>query len=379
MTKTAQHTLTRSECYDLVWSIPLAALALDYQITVYRWRQLCVRYSIPLPRPKHWTKIRVGISVERPALSPWPPDSPEPTIFFSKRVHGEPSGTIPMEHELQHPLLFSVQKSLTCTKNSFLRHGLRQSTPQQVDIRAAPDNVSRALQFMDALLMSVQNRGYTIEVKSQGSFVRVHGQAIGFRCRERLRRIPIAEMPYLRYLLEPTGVLSFQLIIRHVWHHREWAEGAQSLEEQIPAILEKMESESGKLDKEQRERESGWADLAERQRVLQEGIQHQQNELDRFKDLLRQSARYQKTKDLRAYLATFKQGSDADQTSDRDEWLLWAHAKADWYDPELNIFDPWLPEVKKDTLNIEKPQEMSEAREDFPFVTNSYPNRRGKW
>ena len=35
-----------------------------------------------------------------------------------------------------------------------------------------------------------------------------------------------------------------------------------------------------------------------------------------------------------------------------EEWLIWAKNKADWYDPYINLKDPLLEDVNKETLSF---------------------------
>ena len=63
-----QVTLTREQIYELVWAEPVSRLAKRYGLTDYKWRQLCVRMSIPVPREQHWRKLKMGDEVERPRL-----------------------------------------------------------------------------------------------------------------------------------------------------------------------------------------------------------------------------------------------------------------------------------------------------------------------
>ena len=50
--------ITRKELYDLVWSIPITKLTLQYAITVDGIKKLCKQFDIPIPQSGYWSKIK---------------------------------------------------------------------------------------------------------------------------------------------------------------------------------------------------------------------------------------------------------------------------------------------------------------------------------
>jgi hypothetical protein len=138
------------------------------------------------------------------------------------------------------------------------------------------------------------------------------------------------------------------------WSVREWKEGQYTLEEQIPAILDKLESKRKRMTVEQQERGKRWAERAEKERLQKEREQKQRAELAGFKDLLHKAARWREATLLRHYLTFIEQTVSAAGTlpPDLQTWLAWARAKADWYDPQLEGPDEWLAGIDRATLTI---------------------------
>jgi hypothetical protein len=344
-------SLTRAELYTLVWSEPLSVLAERFNLSDYGMRKICIDLSVPLPRTGHWKRVRAGQPVDIPPL----PSVAVKQQIVKFSVHA--TGTVsekPVSSPRQtlDPLLAAVKQTLTRKENAYLHDGLRHSDQHQLDIRAAPQNVDRALRFMNQFLHALRGRGHSIE----GSHVLVNGQKMGIRCREKLKRVASTKYSYQHTELVPTGILSFQLTAEWSWQPKEWKEGTETLEEKIPTILEKMESESRRLAEEDRQRQQRQAERAEEERIRKEQEQRKQSELTGFQALFTQATRWRRALDLRDYLAAFEQHARTfgTLTTDQEAWLAWARAKADWYDPFLESPDEWLADIDQHTLQKKK-------------------------
>jgi hypothetical protein len=219
-----------------------------------------------------------------------------------------------------------------------------------MDIRAAPQNINRAMQFMNQFIQALRARGHSIE----GSHAVVNGQKLGIRCREKLKRVSSSKYSWQHTELVPTNMLAFQLTGEWSWQVKEWKEGSETLEEKIPAILDKMESESRRLTEEDRERKQRRAERAEVERIEKELAQKKQSELAGFLALFTKAARWRRAMDLRDYLTAFEQHAftAGSLTEEHRTWLAWARAKVDWYDPFLESPDEWLSGIDRNTLKI---------------------------
>ncbi|HEV2355570.1 MAG TPA: hypothetical protein VGR89_15075, partial [Puia sp.] len=252
--------LTRAELYTLVWSKPLSTLASSYGLSDSKLRRICIDCSIPLPRAGHWDRVQSGEAVPIPPLPPLDGKERETSLVRP----GEKTQVREQSRALDL-LLVPVRESLT-RKDAYLRDGLRHSDSGQLDIRVSPNHVSRALQFMNHLLQAVRASGHRIEDRH----VIVAGQKMEICCREKLKRVSVKDHSWPRTTLVPTGTLAFQLIPEWSWNAKEWREGAETLEEKIPAIIEKMESESRRLAEEDRQHKIREAERAQEERVRKE-------------------------------------------------------------------------------------------------------------
>jgi len=61
--------LTRKELYDLVWSVPVAALLRKYDINNSELRKILTEMNIPTPEMGHWQRLQYGKPVEIKLLS----------------------------------------------------------------------------------------------------------------------------------------------------------------------------------------------------------------------------------------------------------------------------------------------------------------------
>lgn len=65
--------LSRQALYDLVWAIPVKALAQRLGISDVGLRKACQRSHVPLPPAGYWAKVATGKNVTRPSLPARPP------------------------------------------------------------------------------------------------------------------------------------------------------------------------------------------------------------------------------------------------------------------------------------------------------------------
>jgi hypothetical protein len=59
---------TRRELFELVWSMPMTKLSMQFELSDVGLRKICVKYQIPLPPQGHWTRKQFGKEDPRPEL-----------------------------------------------------------------------------------------------------------------------------------------------------------------------------------------------------------------------------------------------------------------------------------------------------------------------
>lgn len=124
------------------------------------------------------------------------------------------------------------------------------------------------------------------------------------------------------------------------------------LENKLSHILAYLELRAQREKKEHIARKI-WNEEYKRQREIERQIQQKRSdELVNFKQLITDSARWQKSINLRNYIKqiennAIKQNSLSNELKD---WLLWANHKADWYDPLIEKEDNFLDDINRETL-----------------------------
>jgi vacuolar-type H+-ATPase subunit I/STV1 len=156
--------------------------------------------------------------------------------------------------------------------------------------------------------------------------------------------------------LHASGILALQVLASFL--QRECLEGKSSLTEQIPAMLDKLENLSQEISAERREwvRQREIRETEERARKDLE--ERREKELSDFKQLLREAERWQQANIIRQYVAAVEaRGGEIGVVREGlGNWVIWAKAKADWYDPGIDAGDEWLEGVDKNTLSFNRRQ-----------------------
>ncbi len=90
----------------------------------------------------------------------------------------------------------------------------------------------------------------------------------------------------------------------------------------------------------------------EQERIIREQQQRIEKERSNFKDLYQQAKRWQRARFMREYIKAVEDNAHekGSLTVEIQNWLIWARAKADWYDPLVKSDDAILSQSDKDKL-----------------------------
>ena len=99
-----------------------------------------------------------------------------------------------------------------------------------------------------------------------------------------------------------------------------------------------LQSEDRKIEREKKEEERRKAEEEKRQKELR--IQKYNDEIDKLQKLNHEAADFETACRIRAYVSAVELKPDLD--TETKEWITWAKAKADWYDPTISAIDPIL-------------------------------------
>jgi len=362
-------TITREELYNMVWSTPMLTLSKKYSISDVGLRKMCKRMNIPLPKGGHWAKLRWGKSVKATSLPKEHSGANEVTLYLrsddgtSPKMFSIPRKALIEEIKNDRRLSLIVPEKLTRPdvlikeakisliadkQNMRYQNGMVHSGSGTPSIYVAPVNIGIAIRFMDTLIKALRERGHNITVEGYKTFALVYEQKLSIRLREKVRQVKNDDR-YARTEYHPTGILTFRI---ETFLHGEWQSGSQLLEEQLPRILAKLETEALREKEERRQIDEQHRKYEEEIRIEKERKERIEKERSDFKQLINQAKRLQVATFLRQYIDVVEErlqssGSIADEMI---QWVKWARMKADWYDPLVNKEDELLGNIDKNQL-----------------------------
>lgn len=363
--------VTRQELYDLVWSKPMSKLALEYNLSDNGLRKICKKYEIPLPLLGHWQKIQYNKKVK---VIPLPKDfkgidsitlnkgetkENEGITNFSKllkEITDDTTLSFKVSDKLSNPdKLISEAKENLANKSKEkygIYRGITTTSNDIINISVAPKNCNRALRIMDKIIKLLKQRGHNVIVKYDTTYVVIREEEIKIRLRERLKRITIPGAKYSWSSTDyiPTGILTFKV---DEYPEKEFYDNNnQTLEEQIPKILTKLELVSDKIKRDNEEREIRHQEY-KKQREIEEAIKKRHaNEIENFKKLLENSERWKKASDLRNFIKELESNAIKENklSEELSNWIKWSNDKADWFDPLVNKNDDLLTDKDKEEI-----------------------------
>ena len=355
--------LTRQELYDLVWENPLSKLAKKYNLSDNGLRKVCKKLDIPLPKNGHWQKIQYNKKVSKEKLPVNNSVETSITLKFrdnsetiingienelnqlTKEIKNELKETIIFPEKLTRPLQLIIDaKDDLKTKQPAYYHnikGLLNTSPGVLNITVAPQNVKRALLFMDIFIKAIKKRGYNLIIK-EGTKVVIDNVLLDIGLRERLKRTVVKGTHWDTTELNPSNILSLRL---DAYPAVEWTDtNTTKLEDKIPNIIAKLELQAVKEKKEAIEREIRHIEY-ERQRKIEEDFKaRKEQEKIKTKKLFSDAEKFDKATIYRNYIAATEQKAirENNLTEELKDWIKWANEKADWFDPFTNKEDELL-------------------------------------
>lgn len=367
--------LTRQELYDLVWENPLSKLAKKYNLSDNGLRKMCKKLDLPLPKNGYWQKIQYNKKVIKEKLPVNNTVDASITLKFRDNaetiINGEVNelnqltkelktilkDTIIFPEKLTKPnqLIIDAKNDLKTKEPSYYHNikGLLNTSSGILNITVAPQNVKRALLFMDIFIKAIQKRGHKIILKG-GTKIVIDSTELSIGLRERLKRRIIKETHWNSTELYPSNILSFTL---DVYPSKEWSDTNNSkLEDKIPDIIAKLELQAVKEKKDAIEREIRHIEY-ERKRKIEEDLEAKRNfELSEFKGLFKKANRWHQAEIFRKYIAEVEKKAKENNslTVDVINWLEWANNKVEWYDPFTEKEDETFEKVNRDTLEYKR-------------------------
>lgn len=364
--------VTREELYDLVWDNPLSKLAKQYNLSDNGLRKVCKKLEIPLPKNGYWQKIQYNKKVIKEKLPLNNTVASSITLKFRDNsvtlINGEENQLNQLTNELKaqlkdiavfpekrakpNELIVAAKNDLKEKKPSSFhdRNGLLITSQNIINIAVSPQNVTRALLFMDVLIKAIQSRGHKIIVDN-GTKIIINNIELKIDLRERLKRNIVKGTFWDSTVLEPSNVLSLRLDIYPV---KEWTDtNTTQLEDKIPNIIAKLELQAIEEKQKAIDREI-WRIEYERKKKIEADFEAKKNsEIKEFKSLSQKANRWHQAEILRKYIAEVEKKSKENNSLNEEvaQWLEWANNKVAWYDPFIEKEDEIFERINRETFD----------------------------
>jgi hypothetical protein len=378
-------TLTREELYEQVWSEPMWTLAQRFGLSDVGLAKTCRRLKIPVPPRGYWQQRQAGQPVrptKLPKLSTTAATALTSATFRPVRTRdvagGPRSATTEADEDLvpitvhevltdPHPLVAHTIRALRRVKPS--REGLlpRTAAADYLDVRVTLDSVDRAMRILDALLRTMDERGFliSVDIREHRATTRAHvlDEVIPFHLEERIEQITDAPPPPKRpgeWRPPPqkrpvaTGALEFHIDAE--WRlvegdaRKSWRDGKkQRVEECLPKIVAGFVAAAHALKADRlarEERERSWKEAERRRRYA---AWEERQEKRRRGALEEELSAWQLCTDLRAY-HDMRRSRGMPSGADKAHWEAWLEWLARYADrietrlltragPDLEPFD----------------------------------------
>lgn len=381
--------LTREELFKKVWAAPMTKVAAEYGISDVALKKICTKNRIPVPGRGYWAKLAAGKPVKQaryraisdPALNRiWIYGSTArrlPAVVQeaqraakANRKESENFVVVPATPDALHPLVERTAKSLARAKPS--EKGLVSATASnQFRVDVAPDNINRAIGFINAFVAAAEDRGYKIRKSDKSLAFIVDDEAMELRIEEQVTRSKHTPTE------EETAALERwhekQRRQRHGWQHTAWtppptppdwdyaptgllkvvineelrygyeglrhvfADGkTQRIEDLATLVLDSLPVWSVAIKDKRVEDERRRLEWEERARQHEEQRRTKALENKRIESLTRSIDRWRKHKQVLAYISAVEAKLESVPCEDPDaarEWIDWARGYAERIDP----------------------------------------------
>ena len=368
--------MTREQLYASVWTKPTTHLAQEFGISDVALAKICRKLDVPKPPPGYWRAVEFGQHPPKPPLpkvregvpayvvirasATWLSNKAlDPAALERIRTTTAPAGRVFVARTLRnpHPLVESTRLALS--QGSVDDYG-RLHAPagaQCLNVRVSNNSLRRALLIMDAVLKSLEARGYSIEIEigkegSRTTRVVVEGERVDIYLWERADRSdsqPDSDRAdawrtwQQRWEYSPSGNLTF-VVDEHVCDdvQKRWTDGKRNtLEEQLNGAL------AGILTVAELKRVRSLEQAADEQRRIEaarrrEVAEHlRAEEQARIRALESAADAWFTCQNLRAFLDVCENAFASVSLPAKDErsalrWLEWARRHTDRIDPLAN-------------------------------------------
>ena len=382
-------TSTRKQLYEKVWSTPITIISKEYHLSDVGMAKLCKRHNIPRPPRGYWARVEHGQKPPQAAL-PNPDQDESITIHVREELQVDPEiqeqadsafakiGPVPVREDLRgcHCLISEMREYLN-GRDLYPAGIYRIDQDAPLDLKVSKDGQHRALRIMDALIKAMEGQGWT---SRKGPVVEVLGVDISLSLSEGVKPISV-ELPADdlngRYQFHhdrivtkqaPSGEFTLLIDGRSTRYRRKIKDGIrQSLEDQLPKVLEGMVFIASSHRQDELERQA-WHRKWEEEQRREDALRKRKYELKKqilaekvkVGGLVREMRQWRQSQDLRAYIEARRARHLADRKAEAmDEefaqWYRWALDQAARIDPLCPNPPSILDKATPDIMNAYEP------------------------
>jgi len=173
--------ISRERLYQEVWAEPMTTVAQRYNVSSSFLARICTRLNVPRPPRGYWAMFAVGRKMKQPPL---PTVKPGDELEWARAGIArrapmavpkppEPTRKRRLRRDIpdRHPLLDKAKELILEGRES--RYGfLKPRKHALVDVVSSKDTLDRALDVANALYLSLEKRGHTVELEPLGQHMR---------------------------------------------------------------------------------------------------------------------------------------------------------------------------------------------------------------
>lgn len=351
----------REVLYKEVWQFPVVEVAKKYAVSDVTIHKICRSLDIPTPPPGYWAKLRAGKEVSIPPL----PKSDRMDVITGSRT--QKIYTPSTEEQIQHLseedrtavmavasqiVMVDEQERMNPKVAACYKKAKAGQTTEILD-SIAKETLPRAVKILDTLVKTALPLGIEVDDKLRFS---IGKDSVSLRFSESTTEVPhqltkeekMALLEYedakkhKRWAREPqirkydhiyNGTLSLGINDKRRFRDSKAGLVEERLGEALIAIFYCInEVKLAREEREEAERKR------EEERRRQEEIRKLYNEeVAKTNALVNQANDFEIATKIRAMVAAAEANGSAGE-----EWIAWAKAKADWFDPTVAATDEYF-------------------------------------
>lgn len=182
--------------------------------------------------------------------------------------------------------------------------------------------MSRFLRIIETFINVIELRGHSILPSWKKSKITIKEQEFDIKFIEKSNRKTISDGGWNRTTLIPTGKLTIRT--RVIWSDKEWKDGYELLEEQLPKIVAYFEVKADDEIKRKIQRDIERKEEERLRKIEEEKRARLQWEEDKKDILLKDAQKWMELTSLREFISATKSVSDDSMSSDVKDWIIWA-------------------------------------------------------